>query len=91
MILRIFTGLMAVSALSTTALAANDQAPKPKKEPKICRAERVTGTRMVPQVCKTAAEWAEIARQSSEVPDRTLQTTSTTQSKSESQVSSAPF
>ncbi|MCR5870299.1 MULTISPECIES: hypothetical protein [unclassified Sphingomonas] len=37
---------------------AKAPAPKPTKEPKICRIDEETGSRMgVRKICKTAAEW----------------------------------
>lgn len=61
--------IVALLLLSTSpdaaGSAANSETPAPveatakqAKPKKICRAgERLTGTRMAPQICKTQAEW----------------------------------
>ena len=55
--MRPFPALLVAAALfpAGTALAAD--VPKPAEEARICKTERSLSSRIVRQVCKTAAEW----------------------------------
>ena len=55
--------LLGAALVAVPALAvAEDPKPKPKKPPKICRADENSGSRIVRQVCKTQEQWDEDAR-----------------------------
>lgn len=63
----------AVSAQTAPPMAATD-APKPKKEKKICKAVEVTGSILGRSVCHTANEWAEINGQEQRARDLSQET-----------------
>ena len=53
--------LMVIMSTSSVAAADGDK-EKPKKEKKICRSEKVTGSlTRVNRICMTQAEWDELA------------------------------
>jgi hypothetical protein len=56
------TSLIAVAALLSSAAALAQQDRAAETEKKVCKTERVTGSRTrVNRICKTQAEWDEIA------------------------------
>jgi hypothetical protein len=56
--------------LAAPALAADDAAPKPKKEKKVCRRDVDTGTIMQRSICRTQTEWSKIDAAQAKQTDR---------------------
>lgn len=68
--------LLAVAGASLLAGAAVASPPATKSDPnkKICRSEAANGSRLgSKRICKTAAEWADYARQTREAVDQIQQ------------------
>jgi hypothetical protein len=65
--MRIVSATMLVLFLSSGAIAADeDKQPKPAKEKQVCRREVPTGSRLPVRTCHSAAEWAQIDKETME-------------------------
>lgn len=61
---------LTIAFLSAPVVAADPAAPAPKKEKRVCREKKPTGSRLVVRTCHTEAEWTAIDKEEQERADR---------------------
>ena len=70
--MRLIAAALTIAFLSAPLLAADSDpaAPVPKKEKRVCREKKPTGSRLVVRACHTESEWTAIDKEEQEHADR---------------------
>jgi hypothetical protein len=65
---------MTVSLLATATVAlAEDAAPEPAKDKRICRRQEITGSHVPRSICHKSSEWVEIDKREKETAQQILE------------------